>query len=110
MSQHSVHNFPTWVQVHGSLKYCNLETVRYIGDKLGKFICYDKKGTSNGFGLRFQLFLTDKGVNAINLNDIQLLVGQPLEFSIVLEQVGRFCLHCMCIGHVAQSCKLTPES
>ena len=30
LSQHSVHHFPIWVQVHGlPLKYCNLEIARY---------------------------------------------------------------------------------
>ena len=55
--QDIVHHFPTWVQVHGlSLKYYNMETTKYIGDKLGKFICYDEKSPFNGFGLHLKIF------------------------------------------------------
>ena len=76
LSQHPVHHFPTWVQVNGlSLKSYNMETTKYIGDKLGKFICYDEKSPFNGFGLHLKIFLSDLGFNAVNLHDFQLLVG-----------------------------------
>ena len=110
------HSFPVsafslWVQVHGLPKFFyNEEVVKFLGNKLGKFILYDRNSHSNDYGLRFKIYLSEKGIDCSNIDNFLLNFGDIGKISLILEQVSRFCPSCLSIGHVAQHCKAASPS
>lgn len=94
-----------WIQAHGLPKnYHNEGIAQLLGNKLGKFICFDNTSGSNSYGLRFKISLSQQGLDYRNLSSLFINNGQLSDLSLVLEQVGRFCPSCLQIGHVAKHC------
>ena len=82
----------------------NEKTTKFFGDSWGKFICYDDESLCKGKGLRVRIQLSEKKPS-FNLGSLNLFHDHIRGVHIVLEQVGRICPHCLCIGHVDRYCK-----
>lgn len=107
----SADTFPLWVQVHGLPKnFYNEKIAKFLGNSLGKFICYDSRSLYNEYGLRFKIYLSKKGFDYSKLNILLLDNGEIRKIPLLLEQVGRLCPSCLTLEHIAQHCHSSSPS